>query len=252
MHELARQHYLEAMGIQTYMPRLVLPAAPVPRQSDLSGLASPQVMPPLVADSPTQSMIGEAEALPPIQTPQSVDALLASMGAPSVAASVAKKVARPLPAAETANISFAVSLWQFSGLMVIADRHPEQALPVKLLLKNILVALGRGGDVPVSPEIIRWPLENVPAAQAGPVASYLTSLLQARRITDQPTTLLCFGRVIRAHLSTDATDRFQEVSLTLSDKGTMPLITLPSLEEILMAPDLKAPVWAAIARLRQQ
>jgi hypothetical protein len=248
MHEQARQHYLDAMGIQTYMPRLVLPAAPVPRQCDLSGLVSastPQ------APLATKSLAATDSAPSDTQTPQSVDALLASMGAaPSAAVAPAKKPVKAV-APLAASVSFSVSLWQFAGITVIADRHPEQALPVNLLLKNILVALGRTQDATDNPEVIRWPLEGVPAAQAGPAAAYFYSLLLARRLPAQTTTLLCFGEVIGAQLAGQAIANYQTTTLALSEQDSMPMIALPGLDAILIDPQLKAPVWAAIAQLRQ-
>ncbi|MBB3169471.1 hypothetical protein [Simiduia aestuariiviva] len=271
MHELARQHYLDAMGIQSYMPRLVLPAAPVPTQCDLRGLvdddAQSQPVVPTTApttgpspDSQAGATVTRAAAQPaplsehPEPAATSVDDILASMGAVPAATKAAPKTSsKPYgaAAAEAPAVSFSVSLWQFAGLIVIADRHAEQALPVNLLLKNILVALGRARDRTDNPEVIKWPLAGLPVAQAGPALTYFTSLLLARRLPDQETRLLCFGETIAAQLAPQTKQITQGAfDLPLAEGEAMPAIALPSLEDILRTPSLKATVWRAIAPLR--
>lgn len=285
MHELARQHYLEAMGIQTYMPRLVLPAAPIPMQCDLSGLdreGSPsapasEAVHRLLAESvgaeggrnageaaitssERNTAVTDTQGSAKASTAgaQSVNELLASMGTLPAQARNTKPEPKAAAVATAAPIvPLSVSLWQFAGLIVLADRHPEQALPVNLLLKNILVALGRTRDKTDAPEVLKWPLEGVPVAQAGPALTYFSSIILARRLPDQETTLLCFGAQISEQLlSSDAVTADSETGgishgeLTLSGSDKIPAIALPSLEDILRTPSLKPAVWQALAKLR--
>ncbi|UTA47324.1 hypothetical protein L1F30_14270 [Simiduia sp. 21SJ11W-1] len=262
MHELARQHYLDAMGIHTYMPRLVLPVAPIPVQCDLSGLVSdaPAEIPaPPAEQSLAQTRPQGVQGEPTAATEpgaKSADEILASMGA--LSAPTTKTSSKPAPKLKAARAEaaahFAVSLWQFAGLIVMADRHAEQALPVNLLLKNILVALGRTRDKTDAPEVLKWPIEGLPIAQAGPALTYFGSIISARRLPEQATTLLCFGETIAKQLLPDVTvdsANVGEGSFSLGDDDTVPAIVLPSLESILQNPALKPAVWAAIRPLRQ-
>lgn len=237
MNELIRQQYLEALGVQTYMPRVSLAAAPAPVLCDWSFMAGALAQSPV----PSAEPIRAAAEPGPVEVAQ----VLQSLRQPAQTTKpAARPVARPQPVGR-AEPAFSVSLWQFAGLLVLADRNPEQALPVGKLLTNILLALGHRQPDTSRPEVIRWPLEGLSAAQTGPADCYFASILSARRPADQPTSLLCFGERISTSL-----DPQRQKKLALSETETLPLIPLPSLEQLLTEPARKAAVWADIAHLR--
>lgn len=249
MHELARQHYLEAMGIQTYMPRWVLPAAPIPLQCDLAGLGVGAVRVSSHESVTRESVRSESATTHgrPVAAADVIQALL-QPSAPVVAVKAKPTVLNSLPKAEEV-VSFSVNLWQFAGLLVLADRHTHMALPVNVLLKNILIALGRQRVKTDKPEVIKWPLDGLSVAQAGPADSYFKSLLLARRVADQPATLLCFGDAIAGQMMGPG-PMFELNVMSLSETDTMSAISLPSLETLIQQPALKADVWSAISSLR--
>ncbi|AFU98906.2 hypothetical protein [Simiduia agarivorans] len=246
LNERARRQYLEAMGIQTYMPRLQLPAAPQAAPVDLSFL--PAALEADVASPASPPATAAASGESPKASGEVLGELLNTMGAVTKAAqpTVPKPAATPKHKTAAAP-ALNVSLWQVADLLILADRHPEQALPVNSLLANILVALNRPADTR-KPEVIRWPLEGLAAAHAGNAEDYFLPILQARRPADQTSTLLCFGEQISQALcgQDDA-----GTALTLPGGDSLPTLRLPSLDTLLIQPELKASVWAAIKHLRQ-
>lgn len=243
MNELARQQYLEALGVQTYMPRVRLLAAPAPRLCDWSFMAdalAPETEVGSAGPVSQGASAGPVAAGEPVQAARVLQSLRDQVqGA---------RPARPAPRVQPASAvepAFSVSLWQFAGLLVLADRDPGQALPVGKLLANILLALGHKQVDTSKPEVIRWPLEGLSAAQTGPADHYFASILSARRPAGQAASLLCFGERISASL-----DPQGEKALRLSDTDQLPLLRLPSLELLLTEPARKAAVWSAIAHLR--
>ena len=261
MQEMARQQYLDAMGIQTYMPKWVLSSAPVPLQCDLADVCAgsdnvgsrPAARPQVVLAAPQDSANAASAS-----TPELAGDILQAMLSGAKAADTTK------PASKANNLSliakqqllaaqddaFAVNLWQFTGLIIVADRLVQKALPVTYLLKNILVALGRSVAEAQKPEVIKWPLDGLSAAQSGPADTYLKSILLARRFAGQPTTLLCFGSMSSKNLLPDGAVCYAQSEVILSDAEAMPAVALPSLEALIEAPEKKAQVWAAISHLR--
>ncbi|MDN3638548.1 hypothetical protein QWY82_07000 [Simiduia curdlanivorans] len=251
---MARQQYLEAMGIQTYMPKWVLPSAPVPLQCDLASL-SVELTAAAPSESPATSSVRQdraQEAAAPEAVGNILQSMLANAKVTEPARSPSKVANLSLLAKQQSAISdaFAVNLWQFAGLIVVADRQVQKALPVNVLLKNILIALGRAVVETQKPEVIKWPLEGLSAAQSGPADTYLKSILLARRFAGQATSLLCFGEMSSRNLLEQDTALYAQTQITLAEADVMPAVCLPSLEALIEAPAMKAPVWAAISHLR--
>lgn len=245
INERARRQYLEAMGIQTYMPRVQLPAAPQAALVDLSFLPADLDAETVRASVPQAAITSEG----PRGSGEVLGELLTTMGV-AAKPTLPTPAAKPTPATRTQSAiapNLNVSLWQVADLLILADRHPEQALPVNSLLANILIALNRPADTR-KPEIIRWPLEGLAVAHAGSPEDYFLPILQARRAADHTSTLLCFGERISQALchQEDA-----KISLTLPGGDSLPAVCLPSLDALLINPQLKASVWAAIKHLRQ-
>lgn len=198
VNERQRMQYLEAMGVDTYMPSLLLPNAPqtVRCQAPViesSGYAAndrvaievPASASPLSPASDlvvetTASTSVERDSIPSQSTPAVeavIDDVLANVtgdasrdsrgAAPKVVAS--GTAASGAVASGTSEVQselsnrlaepFSLSCWAVGeDLLVVDSRHSEQALPVERLLQNILVALGYPPRALPAAEVIRWPL----------------------------------------------------------------------------------------------
>lgn len=258
MYEQTRQQYLDALGVQTYMPKWILPSAPLPVQCDLAAVRQVALAVERQPKLPLSVVSAQSEtSSDSAQTSESVEGLLQSMLLTRKSTDIAKPTAAltglSLLAKQQlqANVhSFALNLWQCTGLIVVADRQVEKALPVSVLLNNILVALGRSLHDTQKAEIIKWPLENLSAVQAGPADAYLKSILSARRLAGQETTLLCFGEQSCVNFLGQDVALYTQQEVALTDKAPLPALGLPSLETLIETPSLKAQVWNAISYLR--
>ena len=198
MNEIQRQQYLDAMGIDTYMPRWILPAAASPfscqpvlpeSESQASSQLQSNSLPVAAAESAqAESQNTSAAATPAasasmasapataVENPSTPDRSSAPQP-PSAAQDVLSSVAaEPKPSASNKPVSadsilqslsnekrpdprFALSLWRVSDeLMVIDSRHSELALPTEPLLLNILSALGFPRQPLPKVEVLRWPM----------------------------------------------------------------------------------------------
>lgn len=217
MNEVQRQQYLDAMGIDTYMPRWILPAAASPFSCQPVLPESPSVLAPAEATEPAQSTVQGAseiaanapvaavpiaavnEASPSSQSSDPQSASQPVSVAKDVLASVVSPTTESKPAAAATPVSadsilqslsgekrpdprFALSLWRVSDqLMVIDSRHSELALPTEPLLLNILSALGFPRQPLPKAEVLRWPMfENSYEPQGQAVArETLQAMLEA-------------------------------------------------------------------------
>lgn len=196
MNEIQRQQYLEAVGIDSYMPRWVLPMAATspPCMPVLPSTAAPGGPPsPVVpAAAPTSVVPAQPQAVAstaansvgaaatPASNAPVPEPSLPSGGASSVLAAMApasenvpqkvRSLAEKVAATQALSIPaprFALSVWRISDdLMVVDSRHSELALPTEPLLVNILNALGYSATQLGRAEVLRWPMfENRHAPQ---------------------------------------------------------------------------------------
>lgn len=219
MAEQLRQHYLQALGIETYVPRWVLPgaaASPVceietaAADDESTAVNSPEpVNAELVADA---AMAGSAAGVTAGST-ASADIVSKDVKRPlsdSVLGETKKNRERPrlgatAPARTAPEHRFVLSAWRIADdVMVLDSRQSKLALPVDQLLLNMTRALGFGSLLP-QPELLRWPLldssawssegiaESVENARAM-VHAYLTAQQEKQAIR---TLLLMGGDALR-------------------------------------------------------
>lgn len=245
--EQNRRHYLEAMGISSWYPRVRLPAAPLPITFDLDETeyaGSPAAA--LVRESnhssaqtarvdstaQTAAQVPDSEPLTPDTGPirDNTD----STAAPQIIRSVAAPVPR-----------FALSL-SIVGDFLIADslaRGLSQPTETgQQLLLNILATLGVSAADVRTHHVVQWPLFTNRKVDQG--------LEQARIYVDekldqfirqyQPTTLLSFGAVM---------PRLQGWQQPKGDYGEVPWVGLPSLYQMLNDPLKKAVCWRRLKPL---
>lgn len=220
MNEMQRQQYLEAIGIDSYMPRWILPVAPRPvacapvtarpvesiaantaplanpaavvsRVTPAAGLAQVTAA---VADVTAQvSVAPRVAAATPAVPPVAVTETLAALAEPAVTAvkPTAETVINSLGVAAETDPQFALSMWRASDdLLVIDSRQAQLALPTEPLLANILLALGLRQPLPRA-EVLHWPMYDHPLAPKGEAAAKetLMALLEAR-LEQQPVSYL--------------------------------------------------------------
>ncbi|WP_237066791.1 uracil-DNA glycosylase family protein [Microbulbifer guangxiensis] len=245
MHERHRAEYLEALGVPSYVPRYVLPLAPAPRQAQLPAApAEPASNPlPRSADQILDTVAREVPAAQPpataAQAPQmarELESLVAETRPPAAAPAAA-----PVPAsAETRVEPFVLSCWWLGDeLLAVDSREPGAALPVEALFNNMARAL-RWHDLPRDQDRLRWPLaENrfAAAASASDARDTCSIWLEAASARRPVKTIWLMGQ--------QAQEFCAPVPLEgqVTDWNGIRLLSMPSLSELLQAPERKREVW---------
>lgn len=169
MHEIQRQQYLNALGIDSYMPRVLLPWAPAPRQVALPEVleegaqealperaeaarsisrAEASVSPTPISETPTAAPVGH------VLRDMGLDSKPRSVPAPTDKVSLTRERSEPVKAVH-------LHLWRpAADYLIIDDCPPGTALPTQRLLANILRALT--GELPAlgNPERMRCPIND--------------------------------------------------------------------------------------------
>lgn len=245
MQEVRRQQYLDALGIDSYMPRVLLPWAPAPRQAALPEVAAAAP----VVEAPA------ATARPAASSPTPVAEVLRDMTRAQPAE--ARKPARdtlsltreqPVPVA-----TVHLHLWRpLPQYFIIDDCPPGTALPTHQLLANILRAVSGQRVNPGNPERMRCPINAQLASHYS--EEDVRRELQAWFVeahTRQPAQeVWLMGPAARWFLPADTNPQehqFTRVALSLEGaEHAVKALIAPSLSAILQDASLKAPLWQAI------
>lgn len=281
MNEAQRLQYLEAIGIDSYMPRWILPVAPAP-VACTPVLRSPTAAPAQVAVTPAASAPAAVPASVPAEraagaaqpapsaglTAAPVAAVaeaLAAFAEPQPVEKLAAAIAPATKAAVAEDPRFALSMWRASDdLLVIDSRQAHLALPTEPLLANILLALGWPRQPLPRAEVLHWPMYDHPLAPKGEAAAKetLLAMLEAR-LEQQPVAYVLLMGAEACHYMVPAELLPQDgagpaASLTALRGKALPLdpvkataIVVPSLSDMLQQPELKATTWRAIQPLRR-
>jgi hypothetical protein len=274
MNESLRQHYLQALGIESYVPRWVLPGAaespllvPEPDEPDA------EAVPPLAAESEARA----PESAPPAVVKSGAGELLKQAVAPQ------RSGRKPVDAdnAPKAQVhQFALNYWRVGADIAVLDsRQAGAALPTEQLLLNIGAAL----DIPhlsLAPATaINWPPPGAATTTADPGQSVsesramLQAFLAAQHEKQPLRAALLMGAAAVYHGLSEAelgeaspSDRAaltrilgQRFALSLRHGASeaapvqeVEAIALPGLAAMLKNPTLKAGVWKALKHLRQR
>lgn len=265
MNERQRTAYLEAMGIQAFVPRWVLPAAAPSRQAPL-----PEPEPLAAADAvPSEELAldeaavvqanGEPRKAPNQRVAGVVSGIMGELAgrepAPvepkaDPATSQAKRVldvlAEPVP---TETVHFSLCLWRVTDALMVIDSHQtKQALPTNVLLSNILFAKGLRASLP-RPEVLNWPVPGVVEGEGG--WTHAREMVQAflnARFERQPVQAVWLMGEPAYRAVCSAEGNYQESTGQLRDLAALGCLAviLPSLTDMLRSPSLKAPAWQAI------
>lgn len=286
MNELQRQQYLEALGVESYMPRWVLPLAPAPQrcaaplpveaQEQEPAVAAPQVAE-VVASQQRESLVSAIDVQPEVRQPEPKETsspappettapTIQLLDEPAVEPAAPEAKVETVPdASEIQEVSFALGAWRVSDdLLIVDSRKVELALPVDALLVNILSALGYPRVALPKVEVVRWPREESAFLDRSETAARAMSQawLSARLEAQPAKFLLLLGAEACHYLLPEAQaplgqnpeeslDVQQGKAVRLEDLNCSAIV-VPSLTDMLQQPGLKAQVWQALQPLRLQ
>ncbi len=277
MNEIQRQEYLVALGIDTYMPRWVLPNAPasVACEWPVEVLDTAIAAEPVVGQVPVAASLstdGEGSNSASVAGPA---ALLGQLGGQPIAAKPKKVAASPVeplaenqqPRAESSVVSaaaqaiprFSLNLWRVSDdLLVVDSRQVELALPTDRLFHNMIFALGYRLAGPLQAEVLRWPLVERSLEPQGEqqARDMLHAYLDAQSLRQPFKHLLLMGEPAakyilpqEAELSLHKADKLYLPELSTADNPVTAIAT-HSLTALLQQPLLKVDSWRALQPLR--
>lgn len=261
-NEVQRQAYLSALGIENYMPRMILPFAPPSIPCELPLLDEPGVQ--LAQSTPV------APAYAALLPPDSINALAESPAraqATDILADVGQ-LKKPVGSINAASIleqlepktlpaiaPFALSIWRpVPGFLIIDSRNTALALPTELLLNNLLRCYLPGLKLDLREEVMRWPMiENrFVSRTADDARNELQTWLAVEHELRPVSRLWLMGdnasRYLVAGESSPMDIYWQEhmVGSVTSSATDLTALILPSLIELLQQPLLKARFWASV------
>jgi hypothetical protein len=259
MNELQRQHYLSALGVDTYMPRWHLPFAPISVRCELPvaevetpSLEKLQVKPDLVS-APTYSQ-------PVLKTISSdVSPVNNLIGDMLDAKKAVKSAAVPISAADilaqldTKPLTiepFSLSIWRpLDGVMIIDSRNTKLALPTELLLNNVLRSVFSNQAIKPQEEVLRWPMiENSFAKRSKSDArTELQTWLSVQHEIRPIRYLWLMGSNAATYLLPEPVEYAAIIfnKIALLDSAINALV-LPSLNELLQKPSSKQKLFSAL------
>lgn len=247
MNELQRQHYLSALGVESYAPRWLLPGAPEPRLCTRLPVAIPVAEPEIAAQAP-QAVATPVRA----EGPQALSDVMRQMtgsGGGAAPLSTALEAAPALPTTPTAQPTvapFTLSIWRSSlPILVLDSREPRAAMPTERLVRNLLRSLGDVDPASVTEEVLACPL--VPKPTPADVREELSTWLEAELGRRPVQTLLLMGHNATHYLVPEDAEKeqllWQWVPLPGLDR---PALIAPSLVDLLREPSHKRTLWRAL------
>lgn len=249
--EAQRRAWLEAMALEVWQPRLVLPnaapARPVWQAAD-QPIAPSAVSPEPVWTAPKAPRVLDAPASSPI-------ARLVVLPSAKPSAPPAKVVAlRPSPAEPEPIPQFALQILQAGRCLLVVDLPMGEAFqardPAYLLLRDLLRA-ARLADSPSilgGGEPIRWPLLSRGNFEQGAEAAqiYVQAVLASNQeqMEDCACLWLLGPHAVRFAGGLDLSSGWKWQTV----HGLGAALSMPSLEQLMEQPTLKAELWALMCR----
>jgi hypothetical protein len=261
MNELQRQHYLSALGVDTYMPRWHLPFAPISVLCELP-VAGVETSSLDKLEVKTESVAVPTYSQPVLKTISSdvspVDSLIGDMldakkvlRSAAVAVSAADILAQ-LDAKPVTIEPFSLSIWRpLDGVMIVDSRNTKLALPTELLLNNILRSVFSNQALKPQEEVLRWPMiENSFAKRTLDDARIeLQTWLSVQHEIRPVRQLWLLGGNATMYLLPE-TVTYIDVLFKSQSLNDLPInaLVLPSLNELLQKPNAKQQLFSAISR----
>ncbi|HEY6529699.1 MAG TPA: hypothetical protein VIZ65_13485 [Cellvibrionaceae bacterium] len=253
MSEQRRMEYLDALGIEQFVPRKHLIGAKASvalvRNETLAVVEQPQA-----AIINSSNATEEQLPLQPVIS-QPVAKLVEQVTHRLISGEATAVTTQPRQPVHTSGmvptqrvLRFALTVWHLPGWLWIDSRQSQQALPTDALLHNILSALNI--KEPVKAEVITWPPVESPlqtqdwAEAREMLQSFLTPRIQSGE------RLILMGEAAYNACTQgpfDFAERLAE-SLPLAHPSNVCLL-LPSLAQMLTQPALKARVWQQLRQV---
>ncbi|MCV6626823.1 MAG: hypothetical protein OIF38_12045 [Cellvibrionaceae bacterium] len=264
MYETHRHQYLSALGIDSYMPRVLLVNAPLPQACEWPEQAQPQL-----EVAPSAELAAPAVALQVVEPvaasggPADAATILAGFGGgpepaakPKLSASTAAEPQVELPTEPA--VAFKLSLWRCGPCLVIDSRDSQKALPTEKLLLSMLQAAGQAlANLPRA-QLIPWPMmEAGDGDQSASAARQMLGAFLESQLNEAADYCLLMGAAAQYLLPPDSLADWRQPSSygqllppeTLNLGRAAPkkrILLLPSLVEMLEQPQLKARAWQAL------
>lgn len=263
--------YLEAAGIEMYVPRFLLHAAPAPVKCELPILSEPSQSGSIQAIQP---IADQADLSPSSARSSSQIAALFDSKSPdpkNASAEVTEET-KEIPmvseltetqqiapdlhelSAEAESIQFTLALWNTdSGLQIIDSVDPQDAIPTQLLLSNILIAHHLMKIQLPGHELLSWPVDQKNKnASWDEARAFMTDFLEGRFLSKPPKAILAFGdTAVTALLGKESLDNDVLFQQLRHAEINLPVLVLPSLKQLLYAPDQKGKLWQALSSLKK-
>ncbi|GGX58662.1 hypothetical protein [Saccharospirillum salsuginis] len=237
LSESDRRHYLSAMGIQSWYPRVRLPCAPEPILFDLDDTEA-RVGPATETLSPAPEP--EARERPGAPTPEPTPPTGTPVEATRSAATAPRGQGAPVP-------RFVLSLSVVGDFLItdsLAKGMEQPSQSGQQLLVNIVSALGVSASDVRTHHVIHWPLFTNPRVDQGieQARIYVDEKLDQFIRQFEPKTLLSFGAVM---------PRLQNWEQPQGEYNGLPWVGLPSIYRMLSDPKQKAVAWNRLRPLAQ-
>lgn len=262
MTEQRRMEYLDALGIEQFVPRKRLlgakpslalirsEAAPEPKAEGPAISASMAIT---EAPAATRALQAEAhqpktQALQPVaQIVSQVAERLTATPFADTSSSSARPESPPTLVPTQKVLRFALTVWHLPGWLWIDSRQTQQALPTDALLQNMLWALGL--KEPVKPEIIKWPpVESPLQVQDWEQAREMMRSFLTPRLGPGER-LILMGEAAYNACTHGPFDYAERLAAGDIKHPTNPCALLPSLAQILTQPGLKAHIWRQLQQV---
>lgn len=277
MNELTRMQYLDAMGIDMFVPKVSLPQAKASPQCVLpsvetlpvaSNESSLGIIERLNVDEQAthSSSVSAANVLANLRNerdekPQA-EPVIGSEDVPIAGQTVHRVDDDVLPSPLSAltpkliSVNFTLGMWRIGPhLQILDSRMDGDALPTDVLLRNMLRVHGLLTEPMPAQEILHWPLPGVALTDTswGAAHDMVISFLEGRLLDNPVTAFLVFGEDAFHALMGEAVifseSLYQIVSM---DAFAADAIVLPSLRSLLHNPLEKKQLWSILQRLSHQ
>lgn len=248
MNEYQRQAYLDALGVEQYVPRWLLTVAPQPRACELPEVVvgEPQTETP----SPATARATPAPQAAPTPVSEVLEGMRREPSRQRAPEKPAPEPANPTPEPAERVTPFTLSIWRSPlPLLVVDAREPRAAFPTDRLLRNLLNALGPHDAQRVTEEVLPWPLVNNPAVRltAEDARAELHTWLEAELANRSVRYVLLMGENAARYFLPEG-QSYSEALGRVQDLAPFNVSALvaPSLIELLRDPTLKRPLWQSL------
>jgi hypothetical protein len=245
MNELQRMQYLDAMGIDMFVPRFLLSNALLPRQAELPAdavFAPPQIV---LEDSEARVLPERAAVVNRIVNLDfTQDNLTPIAHDIETLKDEPVKNIPPDTARVQTTVQFSLALWRIdSEVMVVDSRRPRSALPTEALLANILFQLNVLRQPLPRAEFLNWPMPGTGGNHGWDAAREMVQAFLEGRLSSNPIKrLVIMGAEAGNAILEKEVDCQTEAGFAGQAFGAEAML-LPSLADMLYQPELKKIAW---------